>query len=195
MRTSGWSPRWRRRLCAEEKQFAGKDSAMQRIAAGFGKRGVFLIASVFIQAVAAWMMPVVKADDASSTGNKKIDDLVALGHKFLGSSSCKSCHGEAAADPGQPPKMNSEFTVWSTADKHHESFTTLSSDKSKAIATKGGYGDPASSAKCLSCHSLNVPAASQGGDFKLAEGNSCEACHGPAEAWSGSDGSPHKTKG
>jgi hypothetical protein len=169
--------------------------AMYRNAAGFGRRGVFVLATGLILAAAVWLAPVVSADDQSSTGNKKIDDLVALGHKFIGTSSCKSCHGNPAADPGQPLADSSEYTVWSTADKHHGSFATLQTDRSKAIATKGGYGDPASSAKCLSCHSLNVPADSRGPDFKLEDGNSCEACHGPAEAWSGSDGSPHKTKG
>jgi hypothetical protein len=141
------------------------------------------------------LMSISRADDASGSGNKKIDELIALGHKFLGSSSCKSCHGGAAADPGNPPKEGSELTVWSTLDKHHDAFNTLSTDRSKDIATKGGYGDPTTSSKCLSCHTLNIPTASAGGDFKAAEGVTCEACHGPAEAWSGSDGSPHKDKG
>lgn len=72
---------------------------------------------------------------------------------------------------------------------------TLQSDQSKAIATKGSYGDPTTSTKCLACHSVNVPAELRGPDFKLEEGNTCDACHGPAELWSGSDGSPHKNKG
>jgi len=164
--------------------------------AALGRRGIFVLASVTIVAVAAWLGPIVQADDtASTTGNKKIDALVALGHKFIGTSSCQSCHGNPAAPAGQPLADMSESSVWSTLDKHHTAYATLQTDQSKAIATKGGYGDPSSSTKCLSCHSLNVPADSRGPDFKLSDGVSCEACHGPAELWSGSDGSPHKTKG
>jgi len=166
---------------------------MQRSAPGsFVRLGVFALASAAILFVAFCLSPVVRADDQIKNN---ITQLIGLGHKFLGSASCKSCHGDPAGDPGSPAKRGSEYTVWSTLDKHHESFTTLSSDQSKAIATKGGYGDPTASVTCLACHSVNVPAAQQGGDFKVADGNSCEVCHGPAELWSGSDGSPHKNKG
>jgi Cytochrome c554 and c-prime len=163
---------------------------------GLGQLGIFVIATTSILASAFLLGPIVRADDAAAAGgNKKIAQLIALGHKFLGSTSCKSCHGNAAADPGSPIAEGSELTVWSTNDKHHNSFSVLSNDVSKGIATKGGYGDPTTSDKCLSCHSLDVPDASRGPDFKLAEGVTCEACHGPAELWSGSDGSPHKDKG
>jgi len=154
-----------------------------------------LLASGGILGVALFLGSNARADDAGTTGNNKLAQLIALNKKFIGSSSCKSCHGDAAADPGSPPTAGSEYTVWSTLDKHSQSFTNLSNAQSKQIAAAGGYGDPTASDKCLSCHAVNVPAASQGPDFKLADGNSCESCHGPAEAWSGSDGSPHKNKG
>jgi Cytochrome c554 and c-prime len=167
---------------------------MHRNAAGLGRVGIFALVSGAILSVALWLTPMVKADDAAGNENKKIAELIALGHKFLGSTSCKSCHG-GDVDPTSPAKAGSELTVWSTLDKHHESYSTLSSDRSKDIATKGGYGDAINSTKCLSCHGLVIPAAQQGPDFKIAEGNTCDACHGPSELWSGSDGSPHKTPG
>ena len=165
-----------------------------KASAGLGRLGAFLLASAGIVSLAVYLGAPARADDAGG-GNKKMQELIALNHKFLGVSSCKQCHGDPAADAGQPPKRGSELTVWSTLDKHHESFATLKNDRSKGIADKGGYGDPAASEKCLACHSINVPAALRGPDFKPEDGNSCEACHGPAELWSGSDGSPHKNKG
>src|ERR1700722_16140677 len=93
--------------------------------AGRGRLGVFVVACATIFG----MTFLVRADDAAGKGN--IAKLIDLGHKFLGSSSCKSCHGDPAADPGQPPKKGSEFTVWSTLDKHHASFATLQTDRSK----------------------------------------------------------------
>jgi hypothetical protein len=167
---------------------------MQRNAsAGLGRLGVFSFVSAVVLAVAIFLSPTVRADD--QVVNKKIAELISFQHKFLGSTSCKSCHGDAAADPGSPPKQGSEYTVWSTLDKHHASYATLQSDQSKQIAAKGGYGVAENSPTCLACHALNVPAAQQGPDFKVAEGNTCDSCHGPAELWSGSDGSPHKNKG
>jgi hypothetical protein len=167
---------------------------MQRGASGdVGRLGIFSFVSALILAAAIFLGPAVRADD--QVVNKKIAELISLQHKFLGSTSCKSCHGDAAADPGSAPRQGSEYTVWSTLDKHHESFLTLQSDRSKQIAAKGGFGEATTSATCLACHALNIPAELQGPDFKMAEGNTCDSCHGPAELWCGSDGSPHKNKG
>ena len=152
----------------------------------FARHGLFLGASGAILTLAMLLGPIARADDQTSD-NPKMAALIALGHKFLGSTSCKSCHGDPAGDPSAPPVKGSEYTVWSTLDKHHLSYATLQSDQSKAIATKGGYGDPTTSSKCLACHALDVPAALQGPDFKIAEGNTCDSCHGPAELWSGTD--------
>jgi len=164
---------------------------MQRTSSADLKRfGLFALASLAILAAAFDLAPSVRADD--QVVNKKMAAMIALGHKFIGSTSCKSCHGDPA---GASAKKGTEYSVWATLDKHHESFTALSSDLSKQIATKGGFGDPTASTTCLACHALNAPAELQGPGFSLAEGNSCDSCHGPGELWSCSDGTPHKNKG
>ena len=144
----------------------------KRVYPGVGRLSLFFLASSGIVAVAVFLGNNARADDAG-TGNNKLAQLIALNKKFIGSSSCKSCPGDAVADPGSPPKAGSEYTVWSTLDKHSQSFANLSNAQSKQIAAAGGYGDPTASDKCLSCHAVNVPAAMQGSDFKLADGNSC----------------------
>jgi hypothetical protein len=104
--------------------------------------------------------------------------------KFGPASSCKAsaCHG--AANGATPPAQSkNQFTVWNSDDKHHTSFKTLSSDRSAKIAAACGIADATKSPQCLGCHALDVPAALQGEGFKLAEGVSCDACHGPSVKW------------
>jgi|GEM_PF-2859016 len=166
----------------------------QGASSGVGRIGLFFLASIVIVGFALCLGRNVFADDASPD-NKMLSTMFGLNHKFEGSGTCKSCHGDPVGDPGTPPKKNSEQSIWLASDKHHSAFDTLSSDRSKDIATKGGYGDAATSAKCLACHAVNAPAALQAGSFKPSEGVTCEACHGASELWSGTDGSPHKNKG
>lgn len=168
---------------------------MQRTASlAFYRVCFFAILSGSILSVAFFLQPNARAADDAPL-NKNIAQLISLGHQFRGTASCKSCHGDPAGDPGSPPKKGSELTVWSTVDKHHESYTTLTSDQSKAIASKGGYGDPTTSTTCLACHALNIPDNLKAADFDIKEGNDCDSCHGPAELWATADGTPHKNKG
>jgi hypothetical protein len=168
---------------------------MQRNASqAFYRLCLFALLSGSILSIALILQPAARAADDAPL-NKNIAELISFGHKFRGTASCKSCHGDAAGDPGAPAKKGSEMTVWSTVDKHHESYATLSNDKSKAIASKGGYGEATTSAVCLSCHALNIPDALKAADFDIKEGNDCDSCHGPAELWATADGTPHKNKG
>jgi len=54
-----------------------------------------------------------------------------------------------------------------------------------------GITDASTAPKCLACHALDVPPADRARTFDLADGVSCESCHGPASNWLG----PHATKG
>ncbi|HYA78722.1 MAG TPA: multiheme c-type cytochrome, partial [Candidatus Bathyarchaeia archaeon] len=45
------------------------------------------------------------------------------------------------------------------------------------------------SPKCLACHALYASPDQRGRPFEIADGVSCESCHGPASAWLG----PHTT--
>jgi hypothetical protein len=42
---------------------------------------------------------------------------------------------------------------------------------------------PWQSAACLACHAINASPENAGSRFAVSEGVSCEACHGPSEAW------------
>ncbi len=127
----------------------------------------------------------------TGTAGTPSDRLVKLGMKFHGAGSCSStdCHG--AAEPKPPPGPTAaEYTLWADKDKHHVAFDVLKSEadaehkySGKGIAQKLGIADATTSQRCLSCHALEVPEPLRTPKFAVAEGVTCEACHGPSEKW------------
>jgi hypothetical protein len=121
------------------------------------------------------------------------DDLVKLGFKFEGASTCSNaqCHGADNPQEGKGATTLAEFTQWSGGDKHKDAFSQLSNDQGKAIADKLKIADATTDARCTQCHALDVPKNLQGKGYDKTEGVSCASCHGPSEKWSG----PHKEHG
>jgi hypothetical protein len=116
---------------------------------------------------------------------------VAAG-KYNGPGGCaaSSCHGSV-----QPKTftriLQNEYTIWIAQDKHARAFSVLQNNVSQQIGINLKLeGPPGKAPKCLACHTLYVPAEQQAETFELAEGVSCENCHGPASGWLG----PHTTK-
>jgi hypothetical protein len=119
-------------------------------------------------------------------------ELYALGFKFQGAGSCgaAACHGAPIAPPASGAAKqypDPSFSFWNAPDKpdapgdpHRKSFKTLGNAESLAIGKKLGIANPKADAQCIACHSLNVPAAVKGPDFSVAEGVTCNACHGPS---------------
>ena len=67
----------------------------------------------------------------------------------------------------------------------------LSSDVGERMARILKLGKKSEEAqKCLACHALYTTPEQRGRAFELADGVSCENCHGPASAWLG----PHTTR-
>ncbi len=101
--------------------------------------------------------------------------------KILGANSCasSSCHGGGGASQNQ-------FLVWSLKDFHSQRpAATLTTARSRQIASALAIPDPAADSRCTSCHAplTDVPATQRGDDFRVSEGVTCESCHGPAEPW------------
>ena len=113
--------------------------------------------------------------------------------KTLGVVNCASslCHGSIAGWNGSPILQN-EYIVWSRLDKHARAYALLLNDKSRRIAANLALPQPAHQSKiCLDCHSHNpAPAAPA---HAVADGISCEGCHGPAERWIASHTEPGAT--
>lgn len=82
--------------------------------------------------------------------------------KYIGAAKCKMCHNKA--DKGE------QYNKWANSP-HAKAMASLKGDEAK---------DP----KCLKCHST-AAAADQAlvATITVAEGVSCESCHGPGSAY------------
>ena len=106
-------------------------------------------------------------------------------HQTLGTVTCASslCHGSVQLWKDSNVLQN-EYLTWSRTDKHARAYNVLLNDRSKRIARNLGLKQPAHEAKvCLDCHAHVVPESLRGERFKVADGITCEGCHGPAEKW------------
>jgi outer membrane murein-binding lipoprotein Lpp len=111
--------------------------------------------------------------------------------KYIGPGSCAatSCHGSVKPVAGSRILQN-EYSTWILQDKHSRAYQALTGDVGERMASILKLGAKAEqSPKCLACHALYTTAEQRGRSFEIAEGVSCENCHGPASAWLG----PHTT--
>jgi hypothetical protein len=104
------------------------------------------------------------------------------------------CHGSV-----KPIKdsnvLQTEYVTWSRVDKHARAYNVLASEQSLRIARNLGIGKPSEAKLCLDCHTHNIPKDLRGERFRLDDGVSCEACHGPSGRWLEShvqDGATHE---
>jgi hypothetical protein len=103
--------------------------------------------------------------------------------KYVGADYCGSCHLE----PRPPFKTDfvllTESATWKNKDKHSKGYAQLLSPRSREMGRLLGW-TVEKDYRCLNCHAVNVPEDQQEKEyFKLADGVSCDACHGPASRW------------
>src|ERR1700694_4942522 len=106
---------------------------------------------------------------------------------YMGPGSCAatSCHGSVKPIAGSRI-LQDEYSTWIIRDKHSRAYQALTSDIGERMARILKLGAKAEEApKCLACHSLYATAGQPGRPFDIAEGVSCENCHGPSSAWLG----------
>ena len=94
------------------------------------------------------------------------------------------CHGSVTSWKDSHILQN-EYITWSRVDKHAtRAYHVLLEARSQKIVKNLGFREPAQRVKlCLDCHAHNPPPSRRGERFKVEDGVSCEACHGPAEGW------------
>ncbi len=101
--------------------------------------------------------------------------LLAQDYKYIGAAKCKMCHNSE--------KSGFQYKIWSES-LHAKSIATLSNEKSLEYAKKNGIADPAKDPTCLKCHSTaSSVKAEQIETLTVAEGVSCETCHGPGSVY------------
>jgi hypothetical protein len=107
--------------------------------------------------------------------------------KYLGARYCAGCHSPPAKFPIDFVLLD-EYKTWKEKDKHSKAYDKLTSERSKQIAALMRINDPTREDRCLSCHAVNVPKAlreeeAEDQTFKIEDGVTCDACHGPASRW------------
>jgi Cytochrome c554 and c-prime len=106
--------------------------------------------------------------------------------KHLGNVTCGNSFCHEAQRPWKTSSvLQNEYLYWEEHDPHAKSYKTLKGKKSQAIAEKLKIGDPSKASTCLDCHANNAPESNRARTFDIADGVSCEACHGPAGKWLG----------
>lgn len=100
----------------------------------------------------------------------------ATAFRYVGATKCKLCHNTEA--------QGRQFTIWQNS-KHSKAYELLASDTAKQIAAKLNIADPQKSEKCLRCHvtGYEAPAEQKLDSYAIAEGVSCESCHGPGDKY------------
>src|SRR5690606_38327741 len=76
-----------------------------------------------------------------------------------------------------------EYVVWLQKDRHAQAYNVLMCERSKRIAQNLGLDNAYEAKICLDCHADNVAPALRAPGFQIADGVSCESCHGGAENW------------
>jgi hypothetical protein len=122
-----------------------------------------------------------------------------IASRYVGAGGCAAaaCHGDATAS--ETPSWKSSYSRWiSQRDPHSFAYAVLKSDVSKRILwlLDGGRRDPQAEKekpwsnaaphrdnRCLTCHSITPDAHTVLPENLLADGVSCEGCHGPADSW------------
>ncbi len=135
-------------------------------------------------------LAVLLATGYAQTSSLYVQKTAAAGtYNGPGGCAASSCHG--SVQPKTTTRIfQNEYTIWIAQDKHARAFSVLSNNISERIGRILNIGPPSKAPKCLVCHSLHVSPAQQAQSFELADGVSCENCHGPASGWLG----PHTTK-
>jgi hypothetical protein len=146
-----------------------------------------------------------KTVGASKTGVASLRDLTS---QYVGAGGCAAaaCHGESADSKSRPSSKNA-YSLWMVLrDPHSIAYSVLKTDASRRILwlldganpppteeeqKPWRHAAPHRDPRCLTCHSILPDASATVSDHLLADGVSCEACHGPAASWL----KPHTTAG
>ena len=110
--------------------------------------------------------------EPAELGIRDIDSLRVPSASYVGVDTCKTCHASA-------------YRAW-LGTGHARSTVGLYSDRALMVAMEEElkHKDTMRSGRCLSCHGVahDVSSAFRESGLRMAEGVTCEACHGPQGA-------------
>ncbi len=153
---------------------------------------IYLRAAVCAALVLPGALLAARCGKSSNAGGSTAAALLAPADttetgKYIGPGSCAatSCHGSVKPIAGSRI-LQDEYSTWIIKDKHSRAYQALTGDAGERMARILKVGAKAEEApKCLACHALYAAPDQRGRAFEIAEGVSCENCHGPAQGWLG----------
>lgn len=89
---------------------------------------------------------------------------------FIGSKSCKECHGL--------DDIGNQYKIWEKSP-HAKTYARLTGQQGLEIAQKLGIPSPEHDYRCLKCHATGKGTTPE----IVKEGVGCEACHGPGSEY------------
>lgn len=106
------------------------------------------------------------------------------GKTYFGANSCSGCHSnpENSRFPTDFCLLN-EYDIWKSKDKHSQAYEVLTWERSKRMGDLLGIEDVTKANECLGCHAVIATEAQRARTFNIADGVSCDACHGPSGLW------------
>ena len=131
------------------------------------KKPSFGLSALFVAGlILAWM----------SVGFSGVPQAKKNQFKYIGVLKCKMCHNS--------PRKGAQYKIWKNSP-HAKAYEELGTAKAKAVAKKKGIADPQKSPKCLKCHvtGYGAPKTAFAHGYKMEDGVTCEACHGPGSAY------------
>jgi hypothetical protein len=104
--------------------------------------------------------------------------------QYVGAGACASqnCHGGTTKRGESETSLQNEFTTWYQHDRHARAYTMLEGELGRRIGKRLGLA-PTASSRCLPCHATYALADQPDSSCRIADGVTCESCHGPASGW------------
>ena len=114
--------------------------------------------------------------------------------RYMGADSCCAVPHERRGfrHPSELATLD-EFSTWDHRDRHRLAFEALSTPCARQMESLLDMkpGEAATSRQCIACHAIDVTADTAGPTLPdaasqhaaIAQGVSCEACHGRASLW------------
>lgn len=106
--------------------------------------------------------------------------------KYVGPGSCSAsaCHGSVT--PRNTTKvLQNEYSTWVTEDSHARAYASLTGSLGRQMSAILKIGPAEKAQRCLVCHAISVSEGHSTAALQIADGVSCESCHGAASQWIG----------
>jgi len=145
------------------------------------RRGPLVLLALLVLATA---VGPARAQEPAAPGASARPSAPSAG-RYVGPTSCgqDACHGATRPRTVYGVAQN-ELYVWLNQGPHARAWEVLLDERSAVIARNLGLpGGAEEAASCLSCHATAPPEDLRAGAIEVADGVSCEGCHGPASGW------------